>query len=33
MPRLVLDFILWPAALFSALSDRLVRPAESEGAL
>jgi hypothetical protein len=33
LPRLVLDFILWPAALFSALNDRLARPAESEGAL
>lgn len=37
VPRLVLDFVLWPvalfSALFSALTDRLARAAESEGAL
>jgi len=33
MPRLVLDFVLRPYTLFSGFSARVVRAAESEGAV
>jgi hypothetical protein len=33
MPRLVLDFVLWPYGMLTGVAARFVRSAESEGAL